>query len=89
MRSTIPSMATKEHLHKLIDELPDGTPETERRLEAAKHDLTPNGGPTESRIVDSERHAALKKLAGFFDHPETAPWDWDLLRDVKRHAWRA
>jgi hypothetical protein len=80
-------MATKERLHQLIDSLPD-TPETARRLAAAEHDLEPNGGPTESRVVDSERHAALKKLAGYFERPDTAPWDWDLLRDVKRHAWR-
>jgi hypothetical protein len=36
---------------------------------------------------EAERQAALQKLAGYFDRPETAPWDWDLLRDVKRHAW--
>jgi hypothetical protein len=36
---------------------------------------------------EAERRAALEKLAGYFDRPETAPWDRDLLRDVKRHAW--
>ncbi len=35
---------------------------------------------------EEERMAALEKLAGYFDRPETAPWDWDLLSDVKRHA---
>ncbi|MGH2832651.1 MAG: hypothetical protein ACRDK2_07740 [Solirubrobacteraceae bacterium] len=35
-------MATKERLHQLIDELPDDDPETERRLQAAEHDLTPD-----------------------------------------------
>jgi hypothetical protein len=34
-----------------------------------------------------KRQATLEKLAGYFDRPETAPWDRDLLRDVKRHAW--
>ncbi len=37
--------------------------------------------------IEAERRAALRKLAGYFDRPETAPWDWDLLREVKRHAW--
>jgi hypothetical protein len=37
--------------------------------------------------TEEGRKAALQKLAGYFDRPETAPWDWDLLRDVKRHAW--
>ncbi len=35
-------MATKEHLHELIDRLPD-SPETERRLAAAEHELEANG----------------------------------------------
>ncbi len=37
--------------------------------------------------TDEERQAALQKLAGYFDRPETAPWDWNLLSEVKRHAW--
>jgi hypothetical protein len=32
----------------------------------------------------AEHRAALQKLAEYFDRPETAQWDWDLLRDVKR-----
>jgi hypothetical protein len=36
---------------------------------------------------EEERQAALQRLAGYFDHPETAPWDWELLRDAKHHAW--
>ena len=54
-----------------------------------EHRLTPeefeqhSGQPP----TDEERQAALQKLAGYFDRPETAPWDWDLLSEVKRHAW--
>ena len=36
---------------------------------------------------EEERRAALERLAGYFDRPETAPWDWELLRDVKHRAW--
>ncbi len=35
-------MATKEHVHQLVDSLPD-TPETELRLDAIKDQLEPNG----------------------------------------------
>ena len=36
---------------------------------------------------EEERKAALERLAGYFDRPETAPWDWELLRGVKHRAW--
>lgn len=38
--------------------------------------------------TEQRRRELLERLAGHFEHPETAPWDWDLLRDVKRRAWR-
>ncbi len=37
--------------------------------------------------TESERRALLERLAGRFEHPETAGIDWDLLRDGKRRAW--
>jgi len=38
--------------------------------------------------VDEERRRELlEELAGYFEQPETAPWDWDHLRESKRHAW--
>lgn len=80
-------MATKEHLHELIDQLPV-SPETERRLAAAEDELVPNGTGDDSATMTDERRAALKKLAEYFEHPETAPWDWDVLRDIKQRAWR-
>jgi hypothetical protein len=39
--------------------------------------------PTEER-----RQELMDQLVSYFKHPETAPWDWDVLRDVKRRAWR-
>jgi hypothetical protein len=54
----------------------------ERTLTPAKDEQHFGCPPTKE-----ERQAALHKLAGYFDRPETAPWDWDLLREVKRHAW--
>lgn len=38
--------------------------------------------------MTESRRQALEELAGYFTHPETAPWDWDLLRESKRFAWR-
>jgi hypothetical protein len=36
---------------------------------------------------EERRRELLERLAGHFEHPETAPWDWDLLRDGKLRAW--
>lgn len=36
---------------------------------------------------EGERRELLEKLAGHFEHPETAPWDWDVLREGKSSAW--
>ncbi len=43
----------------------------------------------EPPMTEERREELLKRLISHFEHPETAPWDWDLLRDVKRRAWRA
>ncbi len=77
-------MTTKERVHKLIDSLPD-TPETDVWLDAIESDLEPNGA--EPGTISPERKAALAKLAGYFEHPETAPWDWEELREGKLRAW--
>jgi hypothetical protein len=37
--------------------------------------------------TEEERRALLEGLAGYFERPDTAPWDWDLLRDGKLGAW--
>jgi hypothetical protein len=42
---------------------------------------------SESPPATPEQRAKLEKLAGYFEQPETAPWDWDYLREGKRHAW--
>jgi hypothetical protein len=79
-------MTTKERLHKLIDSMPD-TPETELRLEAIVEEIEPNGVGEESGTISPERQAGLDKLASHFEHPETAPWDWEELREGKLRAW--
>ena len=79
-------MATKERLPALIDSLPD-TPETERLLAAVKDELEPKGAGEDSVTIRAERRTALDRLAGYFDHPETAPWDWKELREGKLRAW--
>jgi len=35
-----------------------------------------------------ERRAKLEELAECFKEPETAPWNWEALREGKRFAWR-
>jgi hypothetical protein len=37
---------------------------------------------------EERRRELVERLASHFEHPETAPWDWEVLRDVKRRAWR-
>jgi hypothetical protein len=77
-------MATKEHVHQLVDAMPDG-PETESQLDWVVEDLEPNGA---SATISPDRKAGLERLAGYFEHPDTAPWDWDVLRNAKSDAWR-
>jgi hypothetical protein len=36
---------------------------------------------------EERRRELLERLAENFEHPETAPWDWDRLRDGKLGAW--
>jgi FPC/CPF motif-containing protein YcgG len=42
----------------------------------------------EEPMTEERREELLNDLASYFEHPETAPWDWDVLRDVKKLAWR-
>jgi hypothetical protein len=37
---------------------------------------------------EERRRELLERLASHFQDPETAPWDWEVLRDIKRRAWR-
>jgi hypothetical protein len=39
-------------------------------------------------MSESERQQKLEEFIDWFKHPESAPWDWDVLRDVKQLAWR-
>jgi hypothetical protein len=36
---------------------------------------------------EAKRQELLERLAKHFEKPETAPWDWDALREGKRRAW--
>ncbi len=37
--------------------------------------------------TEERRQELLGQLASHFEHPETAPWDWERLRDDKLGAW--
>lgn len=36
---------------------------------------------------EERRQELLEGLASYFEHPETAPWDWDSMRESKQLAW--
>lgn len=38
-------------------------------------------------IGEERRQELLDGLASYFEHPESAPWDWDSMRESKRLAW--
>jgi len=77
-------------------------PELARALRAAAPHMPP-GLPRSRQVRDlaiagarqlagdppneERRRELLKELAEHFERPETAPWDWDLLRDGKLRAW--
>lgn len=41
----------------------------------------------EEPMSEERRHELTERLASYFEHPETAPWDWDSMRESKRLAW--
>lgn len=42
----------------------------------------------EQPYSEERRQQLLDQLISHFKHPETAPWDWETLRDIKQSAWR-
>jgi hypothetical protein len=71
-------------LRSAAPHLPPGLSRSRQVRDLAIAGARHNAGEPSS---EEERQAALRRLAGYFDHPETAPWDWELLRDVKHRAW--
>jgi hypothetical protein len=41
----------------------------------------------EPPMSQERRNELIERFLSHFEHPETAPWDWDLMRDGKRLAW--
>lgn len=41
----------------------------------------------EEPMSEERRQELTERLMSHFEHPETAPWDWDLMRESKRIAW--
>jgi hypothetical protein len=41
----------------------------------------------EDSMTEEQRKKRIEDLAAYFEHPETAPWDWDLMRESKQIAW--
>jgi hypothetical protein len=64
--------------------LPPGLPRSRQVRDlaiAGAHHLA--GG----QLSEERRRELLEGLAECFERPETAPWDWDRLRDGKHRAW--
>ncbi|MCL2769731.1 MAG: hypothetical protein FWD42_06420 [Solirubrobacterales bacterium] len=38
-------------------------------------------------MSEERRKELIEGLVSYFEHPETAPWDWELMRESKRIAW--
>lgn len=41
----------------------------------------------EEPMDEARRQELVERLASHFEHPETAPWDWEALRVGKQLAW--
>lgn len=41
----------------------------------------------EEPISEERRNELMERFLSHFEHPETAPWDWDVMREGKRLAW--
>jgi len=41
----------------------------------------------EEPIGQERQNELIERLVSHFEHPETAPWDWDSMREGKRLAW--
>ncbi|MFZ2050443.1 MAG: hypothetical protein WAU69_05865 [Solirubrobacteraceae bacterium] len=41
----------------------------------------------EEPIGEERRNELIERLVSHFEHPETAPWDWESMREGKRIAW--
>ncbi len=66
-------MPTRAELHEEVDALPDP------QLPKARLVVDPE--------AEEQRRALLNRFTARFTDPDNAGIDWDLLRDVKRHAW--
>lgn len=72
-------------LHAAAPHLSPGLPRSQQVRELA---IVGARHLAEDPMSDERRQELLEDLVSYFEHPETAPWDWDLLRDVKQRAWR-
>jgi hypothetical protein len=79
-------VTTREKAHKLLDELPESEIEPVAEFIASRGE---NSTDDDSEPISAKRQAGLDRFAGYFEYPETAPWDWDVLRNIKHDAWRA
>lgn len=97
MGGTLASMPTQHHRIQVTEDrelaaalraaaphLPAGLPRSQQVRELAI------AGARHLAAVppdEAKRQELLEELAANFREPETAPWDWQALREGKRRAW--
>lgn len=64
--------------------LPAGLPRSQQVRELA---IAGAWQLVENPPMTPEQQANLEELADNFRKPETAPWDWEALREGKHRAW--
>lgn len=71
-------------LHAAAPHLPAGLPRSQQVRELA---IAGARHLAAAPADEAKRRESLEELAEHFRKPETAPWDWEALREGKRRAW--
>lgn len=74
----------KQALRSAAPHLSPGLPRSQQVRELAILGARHLAGESTS---EERRQELIGDLVSYFEHPETAPWDWEELREGKRRAW--